>query len=77
MIFVMGWEIYVLSEVERGQKRKKLGSVVVCSVKVVTIEFYQGWKRWFLSFWFFWFKKQKPRKVEFFVLWFLDINLFV
>ena len=32
MIFVMGLEIYVLSEVERGQKRKKLGSVVVCRI---------------------------------------------
>ena len=32
VIFVMCWEIYVLSEVERGQKRKKLGSVVVCRI---------------------------------------------
>jgi len=29
VILVMGWEIYVLSEVERKKKRKKLGSVVV------------------------------------------------
>ena len=30
MILVMGWEIYALSEVERGKKSKKLRSVVVC-----------------------------------------------
>jgi len=32
VILVMGWEVYVLSEVDRGKKRKKLGSVVVCRI---------------------------------------------
>ena len=35
VILVMGWKIYVLSEVKRGKKRKKLGSVVgpiVCTL---------------------------------------------
>jgi len=46
VIFVMCWEIYVLSEVERGQKRKKLGSVVVCRIVITMVDslFHSGIK---------------------------------